>query len=137
MPTLPPSLSLSLSLPLSPSLSPPQCVSLIMLHTMAGIVVLMINHHHAGSQNEPLLRPHECHTFNTFPERFITVIKVVFSPHITSRAKKTNSLFSPNHPSKTKAPRQKRAEQISRTRGLSVGGGRRDSAFYIYRSGHR
>lgn len=39
----------------------------------------MINDHDAGSQNEPLLRPHKRNTFNTSPERFITIIKVLFS----------------------------------------------------------
>lgn len=39
----------------------------------------MMNGCCSGSQNEFLLRPHECNTFNTYPERFITVIKVLFS----------------------------------------------------------
>lgn len=54
-------------------------MSLIMLATTPRIVLLMINDHRGGSQNELLLRPHGCHTFNSSSERFITVIKVLFS----------------------------------------------------------
>lgn len=52
---------------------------LIILATTHCIAPLMMNDHSAGSQNGFSLRPHECHTFNTSPERFITVIKVLFS----------------------------------------------------------
>lgn len=50
------------------------------------IVPLMMNDHGAGSQNEFLLRPHKYNTFNTSPERFITVIKVLFSNILPQRS---------------------------------------------------
>lgn len=51
---------------------------LIMLPTTRYIVPLMMNGCAAPSQNEFLLRPHERHAFTSSPERFITVIKVLF-----------------------------------------------------------
>lgn len=53
---------------------------LVSYHTLhRTIILLMMNDHGTGSQNEFLLRPHKRNTFNTSPERFITVIKVLFS----------------------------------------------------------
>lgn len=68
---------------------------LIILSTTHCIVPLMMNDCGAGSQNEFLLRPHECNTFNTSPERFITVIKVLFSNILPQKVSPCNhSRFS-------------------------------------------
>lgn len=63
-------------LPLSHSFS---FFFLIILSTTHSIVRQMMNDPGAGNQNELSSRPHESHTLNTSLERFITVIKVLFS----------------------------------------------------------